>query len=470
MDEIPITAQAAERFGTVLGAEAASRFAAELAAVSQRLAGHTMWHVNSTAEGGGVAEMLQSILGYPLGCGVPVRWLVLGGNDEFFEVTKRIHHLLHGSPGDGGPLGDAERRIYDDALAPESQALGRLVQPGDPVVLHDPQSVGLAPALVAAGARVIWSCHVGADEPNDHTRSAWQFLQPYTTGTLRQVFSRREYAWSNLDPGRISVIPPCLDAFSAKNQLLADDGVAAILSESGVLPAPTSAAGRFTRRDGTEAQVRGRAEMVQDEAIPPTARLVTQISRWDPLKDHAGVMAGFCRHANAIADSHLVLAGPTPESITDDPEGQRTLDELRATWRGLPDPARRRVHIACLPMDDIDENAAIVNALQRRSDVVVQKSLAEGFGLTVAEAMWKSRPVVGSRVGGIQDQIEPGVCGLLVEPDDEAGLAEAITSLLTDRDAAEAMGAAGHERVRTEYLAPRYLQRYFALVGQALAA
>jgi trehalose synthase len=468
VEELAITATAVSRFGDVLDEAELARFAATMDQVRERLGGRDVWHINSTAEGGGVAEMLQSILGYPLDAGVSVRWLVIGGNDEFFAVTKRIHHLLHGSAGDGGPLGEHERGIYESALAPEVAELVELIRPGDPVVLHDPQTLGLAPALADLGAHIIWSCHIGADEPNEHTRTAWRFLDRYVASTRYQVFSRRQYAWENLDPSGIAVIPPCLDAFSPKNQRLDDDTVTAILDAAGIVAGRSPAAATFRYRDGSAGRVTSRAELIEDAPVPAGAAIVTQISRWDPLKDHAGVMRGFCEHGPAASGAHLVLAGPAPAAITDDPEGQQTLTELCAARAALAPELRRLVHIACLPMSDIDENAAIVNALQRRSDVIVQKSLAEGFGLTVAEAMWKARPTVGSDVGGIQDQIEPGVSGVLVEPDDLAQFGAAVNSLLHEPERAAALGQGGRDRVVADYLAPQHLSRYFQRVEAVL--
>lgn len=464
MEEIEISAAAVRRFEEVLDPQELTQFTATMNDVRTGLDGRNVWHINSTAEGGGVAEMLQSILGYPLDLGVAIRWLVIGGNDDFFAVTKRIHHLLHGSAGDGGPLGERERGVYESALAPEIAQLTQLIQPGDPVVLHDPQALGLAPALAGIGARIIWSCHIGADEPNEHTRTAWRFLDRYVTHTEYQVFSRRQYAWENLDPSGVAVIPPCLDAFSPKNQWLAEDTVAAILNASGIIASRSRAAPTFLRRDGDTGQVSIRAELIEDEPVPADAAVVTQISRWDPLKDHTGVMRGFCEHGPGANGTHLVLAGPAPAAITDDPEGKQTLTELCQARNALPVEQRRRVHIACLPMSDIDENAAIVNALQRRSDVVVQKSLAEGFGLTVAEAMWKARPTIGSDVGGIQDQIEPGVSGVLVAPDDLAQFGAAVSSILHDPAPAADLGRGGRSRVVAQYLAPQHLSRYFQLV------
>jgi trehalose synthase len=175
-------------------------------------------------------------------------------------------------------------------------------------------------------------------------------------------------------------------------------------------------------------------------------------------------MEGFSRYVPAHLGAHLVLAGPSPDSISDDPEGAETFAELRACWQQLPTELRQRVHIACLPMDDLDENAAIVNALQRRADVVVQKSLAEGFGLTVAEAMWKETPTVASPVGGIQDQIENGVSGVLIDSaDDLAGLGRAVTGLIEDPGVAEKLGQAAHASVRDNFLAPCYLARFLEL-------
>jgi trehalose synthase len=198
--------------------------------------------------------------------------------------------------------------------------------------------------------------------------------------------------------------------------------------------------------------------------------VVTQISRWDPLKDHEGVMRGFVDHVPEELEAHLILAGPSPESVTDDPEGADTLAALVEYWENLPPPSRSRVHIACLPMSDAEENAAIVNALQRRSDAVIQKSLAEGFGLTVAEAMWKARPTIASRVGGIQDQIEDGVSGvLLANPVDRAEFGSAVTGVLSDPETAARLGRAAHSSVRDHYLAPVYLMRYLELSQTVLA-
>jgi trehalose synthase len=210
------------------------------------------------------------------------------------------------------------------------------------------------------------------------------------------------------------------------------------------------------------------AELDQEGPIPADAPLVVQVSRWDHLKDPSGVLRCFaerCRHPGA----HLLLAGPSVAEVADDPEGAQVLTEIQAQRAGLPAAIKARVHLACLPMDDVEENAAIVNAIQRRADVVLQKSLAEGFGLTVAEAMWKARPVVASRIGGIQDQIADGESGFLVSPDDLGATAGAIDALLDDPARAREIGAAARERVRTSFLGTRHLIQYVELLNRMLA-
>ena len=179
------------------------------------------------------------------------------------------------------------------------------------------------------------------------------------------------------------------------------------------------------------------------------------------------MLQGFARHVPEALGPHLVLAGPAAASVSDDPEGDQVLQQVRRAGAALPRAARDRVHLACLPMEDLEENAAMVNAIQRRADVIVQKSLAEGFGLTVAEAMWKARPVLASRVGGILDQLRHGTSGLLLEdPSDLVGFGRAVQALLTDRDRTQRMGEAAHRRVGQEYLALRRLTQDLDLIDQ----
>ena len=465
MREILPNASNLDGFESELGTERFGEFTTAMTRAADLLDGRTLWHINSAAEGGGVAEILQSVLGYLVAIGIDVRWSVIEGGDDFFALTKRLHNMLHGSDGDS--VDNDDRALYERTL--DANLKGSSFDAGAVVVLHDPQTVGLAPAFRRNGCTVLWSCHIGADEPNASVEAAWDFLLPYARATQAQVFSRRAYAWEGLADDEVEIIPPCIDACAVKNEHLDEGSVRAILSASGVIPSGNDGEPTFTRPDGSEGMVKRPADLIESAPMDPAASFVVQVSRWDVLKDPVGVMKGFVEHVAPGLGTHLMLAGPAEGSIDDDPESKRVIDLVRTEWKELSDDARARVHIACLPMDDIEENAAIVNALQRRADVVVQKSKAEGFGLTVAEAMWKAKAVVGSRVGGIQDQIEDGESGLLVDPDDLSGFGASLTRPLEDRGFAKRIGSNARERVSKEYLADRYLIRWMQLVARRIA-
>jgi trehalose synthase len=422
-----------------------------------------LWNVNSTAKGGGVAEMLASLLAYTLGAGVDSRWVVIEGDPEFFRITKRIHNRLHGSDGDDQPLGPAERAAYEQTLARQAEAMVRMVRPGDVVLVHDPQPAGLVDALKERGADVVWRLHVGADEVNHRVREAWDFVRPYVSRADRWVFSRQSFVWDGLEASRTAVIAPSIDIFSPKNQDLSDQSAHAILAAAGLVADRVSGIPEFRREDGSVARVERPADILEERPLTLDRPLVVQVSRWDALKDHGGVMRGFVEHVLPVQDADLVLAGPAAEAVADDPEGAEELDRIKDAWRALPLEARERVHVACLPMDDRQENAAIVNALQRHATVVVQKSLAEGFGLTVAEGMWKSRPVVAGAVGGIQEQVVQGETGWLVDPRDLAAFGSRVADLLGDREAADRMGASARERVLEHFIGVRHLRQWLEL-------
>jgi trehalose synthase len=434
------------------------------------LEGRIVWNVNSTARGGGVVELLRPLVGYARGAGIDARWVVIEGTPEFFAVTKRIHNRLHGSLGDGGPLDDEARSIYEGVLAANLRAFPGHVRPGDVVILHDPQPAGLAAAMKAAGAAVIWRCHVGVDDPDDLVRQTWAFLLPYVQPADMYVFSREDFVWDGLDRSRVALIPPTIDAFSPKNVDLDAETVRAALAISGLVPGVAEPGSvTFERPDGTRGRVERRARMVEDGPLPPDVPAVVQVSRWDALKDPIGVVRGFAEHVPANTGAHLVYAAPDVEAVADDPEGLDTLRETIRVREALPEEARSRVHLASLQMEDLDENALTVNALQRHAAVILQKSLAEGFGLTVAEGMWKARPVVASRVGGIQEQIVNGESGVLLDdPRDLAAFGAAITALLEDAPRAERMGRQARERVRDRFLNARSLLDYLDVIKQIL--
>jgi len=468
IEEVHIRALPLERFRPLLGER--YREVAKAAEEGRRVfAGRANWHVNSTARGGGVVELLVSLLAYARGAGVDARWAVVEGNPRFFAITKRIHNHLHGWAGDRGALGDAERPTYEAALEASADELRGRLRPGDIVFLHDPQTAGLAPALRDRGVTIVWRCHVGLDLPNDLARAAWAFLRPYVEAADAYVFSRREFVWEGLDERRVWIVAPSIDVFSPKNQHLDAATVDAILAATGLSDGLPHGPPVFTHVDGSPGRVDARAETVQSGPIPHGTPVVAQVSRWDRLKDPAGVLACFAEYGRD--SEHLVLAGPGAGAVADDPEAAAVLEEVRALAAALPDRKRERVHLACLPMEDREENAAIVNALQRRATVVVQKSLAEGFGLTVGEAMWKRRPVVASRRGGIQDQIVDGESGILLDdPTDLDAAGRAIRSLLDDPARAKRMGVAAQRRIEERFLGTRHLIQYLHLLRELIEA
>jgi trehalose synthase len=449
---------------SVIGVERLEGLLTAAAGFRMRAADRIVWNVNSTAVGGGVAEMLQVLCGYVQDLGIDIRWLTIRGDADFFAVTKRLHNRIHGQI-DAGDLGPAEAQRYEATLAANATGLLDRIRPGDFVLLHDPQTAGLAPALLEHGAVVVWRCHIGADRQNETTDGAWEFLRPYLQPVHGYVFSRPTYPPPWVPHRSTWIIPPSIDPFSAKNQPMAPDTVRAILRRIGALDGVPEPGARpaFTRRDGAPDEVVRAADVVADALPGPADRYVLQVSRWDRLKDMAGVMRAFAEHVAPAGPGYLVLTGPAVDGVGDDPEGSVVYGECVDQWRRLPPEVRRRVVLVTLPVDDVDENAAMVNALQRQSAVIAQKSLAEGFGLTVAEGMWKSRPTVGSAVGGIQDQIVDGTGILIPDPTDLATFGAAVRMLLDQPEVAARMGTAAQAYVAANFVGDRHLLRYAEL-------
>jgi trehalose synthase len=314
------------RFEAVLDPDDCRRFLGRLKVAAERLGGRRLWQVNSTEQGGGVAEMLHFLLGYLAGAGIDARWMVVEGNQEFFAVTKRLHHLLHGQPGDGGELDEPAQDTYRQTLKETLAELQQRVEPGDVVILHDPQTAGLVPALKRQGATVVWSCHVGTDQPNDLARTAWEFLRPAVQEADAYVFSRAAYCWEGLDRARLAVIAPCIDAFAPKNQALEPPTVNAILRTAGILEDQDTDAGEpvFRRLDGSPGRVGRRAELIQDQPIPPGVPLVVQVSRWDRLKDPLGVLQGFAGHVPDELGAHLLWWVRWPPRSATTPKATRS--------------------------------------------------------------------------------------------------------------------------------------------------
>jgi trehalose synthase len=466
--EIEVPVRALSRLEPLVGAQRYKELCSAASTAKDVLRGKTLWNVSSTAAGGGVAEMLQVLVGYTLDAEVDIRWLVIGGDADFFSITKRVHNRLHGAEGDDGALGAAEARHYETVTAANLAGVLRRVKRGDVVLLHDPQTAGLAAPLAQAGAVVVWRCHVGRETSNSHTDEAWEFLRPYLGICSAYVFSLREYVPAWIDDDKVWVIPPSIDPFSPKNQDLGDDEVIAIMSRIGIVSADGGPGNRteFTRRDGSAGHVAGSASILTSEGpmLGPMDRLVLQVSRWDRLKDMEGVMEGFASGVVGRVDAHLALVGPSTADVSDDPEGAQVVADCISAWGALPAQARRRIHLITLPMDDIDENAVMVNAIQRHATVIVQKSLAEGFGLTVAEGMWKARAVVASGVGGITAQIAPGTGLLLEDPTDLEAFGETLAALLESPAQITDLGEQARRHVLERFVGDRHLMSYARLI------
>lgn len=415
-----------------------------------RFAGARLVHVNATATGGGVAELIHRLVPAHAAAGIAAGWAVIDGPAEFFAQTKAIHHLLHGH-GDPRALdvpGSAAR--YSEVTEQEARRLLAQLQDDDVVVLHDPQTLGLAGTLADAGHRVIWHCHVGtarADAPGP--RAVWRMLAEPLSHVSAVMITRREYAPAGVDATRLHVAPPAIDLTAPKCEPLSRDAVAAWLSAAG-LAAPAGATA--TVADGLPL-----ARVIHDASLPQDACVVLQVGRWDPLKDPVGVIAAM---AWMPPDAHLVLAGPDPREVPDDPEGVAVLEAVVAARAAAPADRRARIHLVVASLRSRDDNARLVNALQRRADVVLQKSLEEGFGLTVTEAMAKGRAVVASAVGGIPDQIEDGRTGLLVDPTDLPAVGHAVTRLLADSALRAACGARAEIAAVRRFSLPRLVADY----------
>lgn len=383
----------------------------ELRDVARDFRGIRVLHVNATAYGGGVSELLRSVVPLLNDLGLIADWKIIRGDDAFFQVTKTMHNGLQGGT---QALGDTQRETY---LRNAEQNARMLEEDYDFVFIHDPQPAAIPQIRGKGAARWVWRCHIDTSSPN---AEVWTFLRPYLTGYDAAVFTMTEFVPPDFPLARVEVIPPAIDPLSPKNLHLSEQTARRVLDWIGV---------RLNRP------------------------LITQVSRFDPWKDPLGVIAAYKLARKDIPGLQLALAG---SMALDDPEGwevYRTIEAERAA-----DPL---IHVFTnlTGVGNIE-----VNAFQRLSQVVVQKSLREGFGLVVSEALWKGTPVVAGRAGGIPLQMADGVGGILV--DSVESCAAAIVELLRQPERARELGERGRERVREHFLLPRLLLNQLALMRE----
>jgi trehalose synthase len=365
----------------------------------------TLQNINSTPVGGGVAEILTRMMPLLHELGVNARWDVIKGNEAFFNVTKAFHNALHGSKE------KITGKMFEIFRETTEMNLRSMSLEGDVMLIHDPQPAGLILRKREIGRQWIWRCHIDISNPHP---DAWNFIRTYVEEYDAAIFSMPDFAQQLPIPQ--FMIAPSIDPLSDKNKELEQSYVDKVLEEYG---------------------------------LNPERPVLTQISRFDRLKDPLGVIAAY-RLVKRNRDCQLVLAGG---GASDDPEGEEVLREVQEAAADDPD-----IHVILLPpFSDLE-----INALVRGSTIVFQKSIKEGFGLTVSEALWKRKPVIGGAVGGIKTQIINGFTGFLVHSPE--GAANRALELLSDPDLRQKLGENGHRHVKENFLITRHVKDYLLLM------
>lgn len=465
-------------------APAVQQLETEAALLVPWLRGRRIWMVNSTDRGGGVAEMMPQVLAMLGELGLDARWAVIGSDQpRFFQLTKRLHNLIHDA--DDPRLDADDRELFEEVSRRNAQELERHVRSQDLLVVHDPQPIAVGAMLKEkVGCPTVWRCHIGLDRRTPRTDAAWDFLQPHALTYDRTLFTAAEYVPSYLS-GRASLILPSIDPLDHKNRDLPIPKLSGVLCNGGMAiphqpvltPSWPCQARRYQPGNGC---VFGSA--IHPEEVGLLYRpVITQVSRWDRLKGFPQLMEGFARlkrqrrnhaavqcerDARKLEIVRLVLAGPDPAAVQDDPEARGLLDELCRLYSELEPEVRQDIAIILLPMDSRKSNALMVNALQRCSTLVVQNSLQEGFGLTVTEAMWKRVPVIGTHALGLRLQIRDGLDGRLIRnPEDAHEIGEVLIESLLDVEAQEGWRASAQHRVYQEVLVFRQVARWLEVLS-----
>ncbi len=380
----------------------------EIRELAEPLHGKSVLHVNATAFGGGVSEILYTMVPLMRDVGLDAHWQVILGREEFFNVSKLMHNSLQGDP---QSITDQQWEVFEGYNAMNAQSLEG---DWDVVIVHDPQPAGMRANAAERAGNWIWRCHIDLSEPNPETLAR---IEPLITGYDATVWHRREYVPADLNGGEVRIYPPAIDPLSPKNMALSPEDAAFVCEQFGI-----------------------------DTDRP----LICQVSRFDPWKDPIGVIDAYRAVKERVPDAQLALVG---SMATDDPEGWEFFHQTFRHADGDPD-----IKI----LNNLNNVGAIeVNAFQSQADVCMQKSTREGFGLTVTEAQWKGRPMIGGDVGGIPLQITDGVSGYLVSTPQEA--ADRTVEILEDPELAKRIGRAGKEHAREHFLTPRLLRDWLRL-------
>ncbi|HEY7105005.1 MAG TPA: glycosyltransferase [Acidimicrobiia bacterium] len=410
LERVPLLSKNLDDYAGAVGVEVIDR----IERLAGALRGARVLHLNATAYGGGVAELLATHVPLLQSVGVDADWQVMQGSDQFFSVTKGVHNALQGADLDWTP--EMQRTYLEKVLANSLLFDGHW----DFVVVHDPQPSAILSFLrdrfgaAIKDTKWIWRCHIDLTDAN---AKVWEFFRPFVEQYDASVWTMPEFVPASLDMEHVVQAPPCIDPLSVKNLDLA-------------MP--------FCH------------ELARQYGVDVHRPIVCQVSRFDPWKDPVGVIEAFRIVRDKVPDAQLVLAG---SMATDDPEGFRVWEETESARAGDPD---------IFLLSNLHQVGAVqINAFQRVADVIIQKSVREGFGLTVSEGLWKGRPVVGGRAGGIKLQIRDGYDGYLVESIEEC--ARRTIDLLADPVGADALGAQGREHVRDNFLSTRELEDWLRL-------
>lgn len=394
----------------------------EIIGISQKMKGLRVVHVNATAQGGGVAEILSSLVPMMKGVGLKADWHIIPppNDQEFFEITKSFHNALQGKP--GSFLGDRVKEIY----LSHNKVIAKMMDDidTDVWVVHDPQPIAAVNYIKKDSARMVARFHIDTSHPNKELRD---FMAPLLQKYDRAIFTLPEFVPQDISKEKIKIFYPAIDPISEKNMEMKVESAELILEEMGI-----------------------------NIAKP----LVVQVARFDPWKDPIGVIDAYYKAKNEIPDLQIAFLGL--RIANDDPEAMRIFEKVKRYAKGDPD-----IFLFADPSEiKAPSISSFVSAFQTGADVVIQKSAKEGFGLSVTEAMWKGRPVIGGNVGGIKAQIIDGESGFLVNSNDEA--AERIVRIIKDPKLSKSLGKAARERVRENFLMPRLLLDYLKLFEELI--